>query len=277
MRWFFAAHLQSGLGAGAGYVALLLLAYDRIGSAWAATAVLLADLLPAMLLGPLVGGLVDRTDRLRCAIAADLIRAGAFAGIVLVPSVPALVAFAMVAGVGNAQFRPATSALLPELVGDRRLPAANAVYDVLRNAGLLLGPACAGLVLLMSGPEWVLALNAATFAASALLLAPLRRLDSRRAPAPFERPARASLRAETAEGLRVILAEPVARTLVATSGAVMLTTGMMNVAELVLAQRELAGAAPATPCSCAPTAPASSPGRCAAPATRTSRASSAAT
>ena len=184
VRWFFAAHLQSGLGAGAGYVALLLLAYDRIGSAWAATAVLLAELLPAMLLGPVVGGLVDRGDRLRCAIAADVIRAGAFAGIVLVPSVPALVAFAMVAGTGNALFRPATSALLPELVGDRRLPAANAVYDVLRNAGLLLGPACAGLVLLMSGPEWVLALNAATFAASALLLAPLRRLDSRRAPAP---------------------------------------------------------------------------------------------
>ena len=53
-RWFFGAHLQSGLGAGAGYVALLVLAYDRIGSAWGATAILLADLLPAMLLGPLL-------------------------------------------------------------------------------------------------------------------------------------------------------------------------------------------------------------------------------
>jgi hypothetical protein len=39
-RWFFAAHLQSALGTGAGYVALLVLAYDRIGSAWGATAVL---------------------------------------------------------------------------------------------------------------------------------------------------------------------------------------------------------------------------------------------
>jgi hypothetical protein len=34
-RWFFAAHLQNALGTGAGYVALLVLAYDRIGSAWA--------------------------------------------------------------------------------------------------------------------------------------------------------------------------------------------------------------------------------------------------
>ena len=55
VRWFFIAHLQGGLGAGAGYIALMLLAYERIGSAWAATAVLLADLLPAMFLGVLLG------------------------------------------------------------------------------------------------------------------------------------------------------------------------------------------------------------------------------
>ena len=40
-RWFFAAHLQGALGAGAGYIALILLAYERIGSAWAATVILL--------------------------------------------------------------------------------------------------------------------------------------------------------------------------------------------------------------------------------------------
>jgi hypothetical protein len=54
-RWFFAAHLQAAVGTGAGYVALLLVAYERIGSAWAATAVLLADLVPAMLLGAVLG------------------------------------------------------------------------------------------------------------------------------------------------------------------------------------------------------------------------------
>ena len=64
-RWFFAAHLQSALGTGAGYVALLLLAYEQLGSAWGATAVLIADLAPAMLLGPLLGGLIDRTQPAR--------------------------------------------------------------------------------------------------------------------------------------------------------------------------------------------------------------------
>ena len=82
-RWFFGAHLQSGLGAGAGYIALLVLAYDRIGSAWGATAILLADLLPAMLLGPLLGAAIDRTSKLGAAILADVVRALAFAGLVI--------------------------------------------------------------------------------------------------------------------------------------------------------------------------------------------------
>src|ERR1700761_1123783 len=77
-RWFFAAHLQGALGAGAGYVALLTLAYERIGSAWGATAVLL----PAMLLGALVGSLIDRTGRLASTIAADVIRALGFGALI---------------------------------------------------------------------------------------------------------------------------------------------------------------------------------------------------
>src|SRR3954449_8634349 len=91
-RWFFAAHLQGALGTGAGYVALLLLAYEQIGSAWGATAVLIADLAPAMLLGPLLGGVIDRTGRLRCAIAADAIGALAFTGLVFAHGAAQLIA-----------------------------------------------------------------------------------------------------------------------------------------------------------------------------------------
>src|SRR3954471_23530202 len=94
-RWFFAAHLQSALGTGAAYVALLVLAYDRLGSAWGASAVLLGDLAPAMLLGPLLGRLVDRTSRLGCAIAADVIGALAFVGLVFAHGAAQLLALAL--------------------------------------------------------------------------------------------------------------------------------------------------------------------------------------
>jgi MFS family permease len=232
-RWFFLAHLQGGLGTGAGYVALLLLAYDRIGSAWAATAVLLADLLPAMLLGPLLGGLLDRANRLGCAVVADVLRALAFAAILLTGGVAAMVALALLAGVGSALFRPATSALLPSLVPDTRLPAANALYSVMRDCGQLLGPACAGAILLVSGPETVIALNALTFAASALLLS--RLAGHVRPAAAAEGPVPETVTA----GVAAIVREPVTRTLMLTSGAIVLAAGMMNIAELVLAERDL--------------------------------------
>src|SRR5215218_2303031 len=120
-RWFFAAHLQGALGTGAGYVALLLLAYEQLGNAWGATAVLLADLAPAMLLGPLLGGLIDRTSRLGCAIAADVIGGLAF----LPHSTTSLVLLALVAGLSSALLRPATCALLPAIVTREQLTRAN--------------------------------------------------------------------------------------------------------------------------------------------------------
>ena len=156
-----------------------------------------------MLLGPVVGGLVDRGDRLRCAIAADVIRAGAFAGIVLVPSVRGPSSRSRWSRApGTRCSAPPTSALLPELVGDR---AAARGQRRLRRAAQRGPPARPRLRRPRPADERARvgpALNAATFAASALLLAPLRRLDSRRAPARRASP-RGLAAAETAEGLRV--------------------------------------------------------------------------
>ena len=58
-----AAVAQSVLGTGAGYVALLLVAYDRWRSPWAISLILLAEFLPPMLLGPVAGAAADRWSR----------------------------------------------------------------------------------------------------------------------------------------------------------------------------------------------------------------------
>ena len=71
-RWFFVAHAQSSLGTGAAYVALILLVYDRLESAWAIALVLLADFLPAMFLGPVFGAAADRWSRRTCAVIGSL-------------------------------------------------------------------------------------------------------------------------------------------------------------------------------------------------------------
>ena len=77
-RRFFAAHAQSCLGSGLAHVALPLIAYENTRSAWAVTAVLIPDLMPAILMGPLFGALVDRIGWRVCAIASDLLRMVAF-------------------------------------------------------------------------------------------------------------------------------------------------------------------------------------------------------
>ena len=230
-RGFIVAQAQGSLGDAAGYVALLLLAYERMGSAWAATALALADFGPAMLIGPALGALIDRRGALRCAIASDVIRAVAFVGLIFVSGVMPMLCLAVLAGVGSALFRPAAGALVPALAADEDLPAANALREMVRDGGQLLGPALAAGLLLVVSPAAVLGFNAATFVVSALLLARLR-----------VRPvARAQAAASTPRGnVRSVLRDARARTLIVSSAAAALCGGMLNVAELALSQRDLA-------------------------------------
>jgi MFS family permease len=229
VRPFFVAQAQGAIGDGAGYVALLLLAYDRFGSAWAATVLMLADFAPAMLLGPLLGALVDRHGRLRSAIVSDLIRATAFTALLFVHSAVGMIALALLAGLGTALFRPATGALLPTLTTSDRLGPANSLASMLRDGGQLLGPALAAGLLLVAGPETVLGFNAVTFVVSALLLTRLRGRVCPAAPA------------KTAEkpGWRVVLGDGRARVLAMTSGVATLAGGTLNVSELALSQHDL--------------------------------------
>src|SRR3954451_12258877 len=112
-RRFFAAHGQSCLGSGIAGVVLPLIAYDRFGSAWAVAGVLLPELLPAILLGPLLGALVDRTGWRTCAVVADVLRCLGFAVVMTAHSMPLMFAGALIAGLGTALFSPAALAGLP--------------------------------------------------------------------------------------------------------------------------------------------------------------------
>src|SRR2546423_11071286 len=127
-RRFFAAYAQSSLGNGAGYVALVVLAYDRWHSPWAITLVLMADFIPAMLLGPLFGAIADRWSRRRIAVLSDLMRATAFVAVGVVGGVWATIAPALLPGGGAGLFTPAVLAALPGLGDERRVPAGTSLY-----------------------------------------------------------------------------------------------------------------------------------------------------
>jgi len=239
-RAFFLTLAQSSLGTGAGYVALLLIAYERYESPWAISIILGADLLPAMLLGPIFGAIADRWSRRRCAIAADLIRVVAFIGIAVVDSFGATVAFAVLAGIGTGLFTPATVAGLASISGEKRLPAATALYGAASDFGYTLGPAVAAGGLAVLGAETLMVANGATFAISAAVLWKLSwgQAPGTSSPQSPIRPARAILR-DARDGVRLAAGLRGTRTVLLAGGALLFFGGLLNVAELILAREEL--------------------------------------
>ncbi|CAN5788900.1 MFS transporter [soil metagenome] len=233
-----AAHAQSAIGSGAAYVGLLLLAFDRLPSPWALTLVLLADFLPAMLLGPVFGAAADRWSRRKCAVASDVARAVAFVGIALVDSFAATVALALLAGAGSGLFVPAVLAGLPSLVRRTSLPAATSLYGALDDFGHTLGPALAAALLLVLSPDVLMLANGATFAVSALVLTRVP-FGDRPSSVTHEVGRRSSLIAEARSGLSATARMSGARALLLASAAVILFAGMFNVGELLLAEGEL--------------------------------------
>ena len=236
-RLFFVALGQSALGTGAALVALLVLALERFDSPWAIGLVLLADVIPGMLLGPVFGAVADRWSRRTCVIVADLVRVAAFAGLVLADDFVLTVCFALLAGVGTALFQPASLAALPGLVTPARLPAATSLYGVLMDVGFVAGPAIAAVFMLAGGPEAVLVANAVTFAVSALLLASIRfgevhARDETEAAHP-------SLVRDVRDGLTAAARIPGLRVLLLASASALFFGGLFNVAELLLATDEL--------------------------------------
>jgi MFS transporter, DHA3 family, macrolide efflux protein len=177
-RRTYAAVVISELGDSFHYVALMWFALVSAGPL-GVLAVRLADSFPALVFG-LHGGLVaDRNDRRRMMVLADVAR-----GAVLVPVAVAglagrldlwmLVVAAFVLETATTYFEPAYGALLPTLVERRNVQAANglvrATAEALRVGGWA---AAAGLLVFMPLSTFFL-LNAASFFASAVLIAGVR-------------------------------------------------------------------------------------------------------
>jgi MFS family permease len=178
VRRFLLTALTSSIGNGVGYVALLLLAYDKFRSPWAVSLVLLADFLPAIVLAPLFGALADRHSRRTIVVSADLLRCSALVGLAFADPFELIVLLALLVGLGTALHHPASRSALAGLAGRRADNAMGALVTVW-SAASVLGPALGAVLLLGVSPSSLLLVNAATFLVSAVLLS---RLPLDRAP-----------------------------------------------------------------------------------------------
>src|SRR5207244_941674 len=188
-------------------------------------------ILPAVFLGVLLGPVVDRFSRKGLMIASDVGRLAVFAALPFTSSAASTVALAAVAGIGNAFFRPAVLAGLPNLVDDEDLPAANALLQLVEWTTTAAGPIAGGALVAAAGPHLAYWVNAGTFAFSALLVAaiPAALLQS-------DRPLGRGHWADLSEGYRAVRSSRALMCVLVAWSTAAFFGGFMNVAEIFLAK-----------------------------------------
>ncbi len=173
---FYAGYATSLLGSAMSTVALTFAVLGSGGSPAELGFVFAADVVPQVLV--MIGGgvLADRvgrrvvmltTDTSRLAVQATL-AAALLAGR---PPIWLFVLLAALLGTGEGFFNPALGGLRAEIAPAGKLPDANALLSVAQSATGVAGPALAGILIAVTSPAVVIALDAASFGVSILSLA----------------------------------------------------------------------------------------------------------
>jgi MFS family permease len=150
-----------------------------IGSATDLGVVLAAGGVPFALFALAGGVWADRIGRRKVMLASDVVRTAvqiATATLLLTGAAEVwmLVVLSFVYGTASALFMPALIGLIPQTVDAERLQEANALLSLTRSVANVAGPSLAGVLIAASGSGEAIAVDAATFAFSALCLARLR-------------------------------------------------------------------------------------------------------
>jgi MFS family permease len=137
-----------------------------------------AQEIPFFLMSPVGGVLADRVDRKRLMVVCDAVRAVLCLGFLLVRDANTIwAAFVLLAAISSfsAAFDPASGAALPNVVEPEDLAVANALNGSVWGTMLAVGAALGGLVAATLGRDAAIAIDAASFALSGLLIAGVRR------------------------------------------------------------------------------------------------------
>ncbi len=188
-RRFYVGYTASLLGTAMSSVAIAFALLGDGGTATGLGIVFTANIVPMVAFILFGGALADRLGRRRVMLTADLVRCAAQAVLAAAlaagrPGLWLFVAAALAVGAGNAFFSPALSGLPVQLVPPGQLGDANALLGTAQPAAQVAGPALAGVLIAVTSPALVIAVDAGSYALSALALAGLRLREQRRAPGP---------------------------------------------------------------------------------------------
>lgn len=233
-RRLFAAQTVSRWGDTANTVALVVLVFRLTGSGLGVSGAVLAEIAPGAALAPLAGAVVDRLPRICVMVTADLVRMLLAAVLPLAGThLAAVYAIAFGLSAGTVFFNPAAASVLPSIVTEDELVAANSgLWSAAVVSQIALAPA-AGVLVAAWGPHPAFWINAATFAVSALTLT---RLRLPQAPARVDA---ASWAARILDGPRLIIRDRLLRLLAVVQLLAALSAGATSALLVILAARHL--------------------------------------
>ncbi len=189
-RALFVADIVSMLGNVVAAVALTVLVYEQTRSAALAASVMALAFLPYLLGGVLLGAAADRWAPRRVLVALDLL-SGVLVGAMVIPGMPvaALLGLLFAGGLLSPVYQGVRSAVMPDVLPPG--PAyilGRSMMRLVAQSAQIVGDGAGGLLLTLMSPRGALALDAASFLASAVLL----RFGLARRPGPrTPRPGRA--------------------------------------------------------------------------------------
>ncbi len=218
--------LVSTIGSSLTSLAASILVFRLTHSAMSVGLMLMATAAPTVLVGLVAGVFVDRYDRKRIMIAADLVRA------VLVFLIPVLIPFSiawlyiivMLSSAIGQFFDPAHASVLPEVASDDELAAANALMAISSFGSTAVGFAASGLIASRLPIAWAFYLDAVSFAFSAgcILLTQIKPLGS------SEKTSVAMVARNLRAGARFLVGTPILRSLFIVLAVVFVSFGLSN-------------------------------------------------
>lgn len=235
-RWFWFSRAISYVGDGVALVALLLHVQETSGTGTAVGGLLLAIALPS-LLGPVAGSIADRVDRRRMIIVCELGQGVVYLAIaIFLPGYAALLALVAVASVLARCVAPAASSSVPSLVPGDDLVGANAWLGTALNLQVAFGGLLGGLLVAGVGVRWALAIDAASFLVSALVLAKVPSMPPQDLGAEI-----VSFARTVRDGIGFVAKHAVARAVVVTLFVGVAFAAVDNVALVFLTRDDLGG------------------------------------
>jgi CRP-like cAMP-binding protein/Na+/melibiose symporter-like transporter len=226
-RLLWSAQLVSTIGTALTDLAAGILVFRVTGSALSVGLMFMAVSIPTLFIGLIAGVFVDRYDRRKIMVIADVARAA------IVASIPFLiginlaflyVAVALVSAISQF-FNPANDALLPEVASDEELAAANSWIMISSFGSTSIGFALSGLLAAAFDINWAFWLDALTFlfSASCIMFVRIGKVD-------VEGSTSVKVVIENLkEGVATLVGTPILRSLFLVSAPVYLSFGLWNV------------------------------------------------